>query len=145
MISDKLLSDSKVILIKHEGYKSRAYIDTVGKITAGVGRNLSDRDIDDQTIDRWLEEDIIFFYGQLSFNFSWFEKLNEPRKLALIDMCFMGFKKFIGFKKMISAIEQDDFESAAKEMLDSLWAKQVGNRAIELSNIIRTGVIDNVA
>lgn len=55
-------------------------------------------------------------------------------------MCFnLGIAGLLKFKKFIAAVNDGFFELAAKEMLDSLWAKQVGNRAIELSEQIKTG------
>ena len=40
-----------------------------------------------------------------------------------------------GFKK---AIKEEDWDTAADEMLDSKWAKQTPERANELSSIIRS-------
>jgi len=36
-------------------------------------------------------------------------------------------------------METDDFEEAADEFLDSLWATQVGQRAVEITYMIRYG------
>jgi lysozyme len=86
-----------------------------------------------------FEKDIDYFYCQLSC-YDWFNKLNEDRQTILIDMSFMGMKKLLGFKKMIAAIENDDFEEAERQMLDSNWAHQTGNRSIELANAMKTGI-----
>ena len=40
---------------------------------------------------------------------------------------------------MLAAMEQGDYQTAAKEMLASKWAVQVGRRAVELSKIMQTG------
>ena len=40
---------------------------------------------------------------------------------------------------MISALESHDYSLAAKEMLNSKWAEQVGERATQLAHIIATG------
>ena len=47
-----------------------------------------------------------------------------------------GLKKF---QKMWQAILKEDWEQASKEMLDSLWAKQVGKRAIRLAEKMHKG------
>ena len=39
----------------------------------------------------------------------------------------------------MTALEKWDYDTASKEMLDSAWAKQVGDRAIEVTEMIRTG------
>jgi lysozyme len=68
--------------------------------------------------------------------------LNDARQNALIDMMYnLGPSRFIGFKKMIAAIYDEDFNAASNEMLDSKWAKQVGRRAFRLARIMRTGVM----
>lgn len=70
----------------------------------------------------------------------WWRGLDEVRKAILINMCFnLGLPRLMTFRKMLKALEDRNYELAAKEMLDSKWAKQVGNRAIELSEMMRTG------
>lgn len=70
-----------------------------------------------------------------------FSSLDDVRRLVLVDMVFnMGaptMRKFIG---MLAAIQAHNYEGAAADMLDSLWAKQVGRRAQALADIMRTGI-----
>jgi lysozyme len=128
-------------LIKHEGYENKPYVDTVGKITIGCGYNLSDRGIGNDVIESWLLSDISYFNNQLSV-FSWFGNLCEDRRIALIDMSFMGFKKLLEFKEMLAALAKNDFNTAADEMLKSEWATQVKSRATDLAQVIRNGIYD---
>ena len=51
----------------------------------------------------------------------------------------LGLSRFLNFKKFIDAMEQKDYETAGKEMLDSKWAKQVGDRAKRLKQMIVEG------
>lgn len=70
----------------------------------------------------------------------WFPKLNGPRQAVIIDMIFnIGITRLCGFKKMFAAIEKGDFETAADEMLDSKYARQVKNRARQNAEILRKG------
>lgn len=131
----------KEVVTKHEGRKKRAYIDTENNITGGIGHNLSAHDFSDKIIDDWYEEDSEFFYKQLNDTFQWFQYLNQARQIGLIDLAFMGFKSFLSFRKLIAALRVSDFDWAANEILSSKYAKQVGQRAIDIANIIRTGVI----
>lgn len=140
-MSPEMRSQLKTLIVKHEGYKNFPYFDSVGKLTIGVGYNISDRGLPDTWIDSQLQEDIDYFYRELDFNFPWFSKLNHARQIALIDMCFMGFKKFLSFKKMLSAFEKQDYNTAAKEILNSRYASQVGNRAKDLAYIIEKGIL----
>ncbi len=59
---------------------------------------------------------------------------------VLVEMVFnLGINRFKTFRKMIKAVKQGDYVLASREMLDSRWAKQVGQRAITLSNIMKKG------
>jgi lysozyme len=129
------------LLIQHERYKQLPYTDSVGKITIGIGRNLTDRGVLPTEIDMMLDHDVDYFYNFLTTRFIWFQHLNENRQLALIDMCFMGTGHFMEFEKMIAALETGDYEKAADEILNSEYDKQVGQRAIDISNIIRSGAL----
>ena len=60
--------------------------------------------------------------------------------LGLINMIFnLGNTGFRGFKKTIAFIDGRDYEAAALEMLDSLWARQVGIRSEFLSELMFNG------
>ena len=41
------------------------------------------------------------------------------------------------FHKMVAALDKKDYATASKEMLDSKWARQVPNRARELSEVMQ--------
>jgi len=128
-------------LFLHEGHTKFPYVDSVGKITIGVGYNLSDRGLSDEWINNQFLQDVNYFYSELS-KYSWFETLNEDRQIVLIDMAFMGIKTFASFKKMIDAIKNHDFVTASEEMLASKWAKQVKDRAVKLALAMKMGVYD---
>ena len=53
------------------------------------------------------------------------------------ESCLRGMREKL--RTVLTGIDDGYFELAAKEMLDSRWAKQVGNRALELSEQMRTG------
>jgi len=139
MMTVDMLEKLKKSLVAHEDYKKFPYIDSVGKITIGIGYNLSDRGIDDGWINTQYQKDVLYFYNQL-MEFDWYQVLNADRQIVLIDMAFMGWKKFLGFKKMIHAISKGDFKGAAFEMLNSKWAEQVKGRSASLAQGMLTGV-----
>ena len=59
---------------------------------------------------------------------------------VLINMCFnMGIDRLLGFQRMIVAIIAERWDEAAREMLDSTWAHQVGARADRLARMMETG------
>jgi lysozyme len=140
MMTNEMLSKLRKSLIEHENFRNFPYIDTVGKITIGIGYNLTDRGLDDEWINTQYVKDVDYFYKQLYDNFPWFMQLNEDRQIVLVDMCFMGWKKFLGFGKLIQALDKSDYQKAAYEMLDSEWASQVKGRATKLAQGMLTGI-----
>ena len=59
-----------------------------------------------------------------------FEQLPEEVQLICCNMMFnLGRPRFSGFKKFIAVIHVRDWKTAAKEMADSKWHRQVQNRS----------------
>jgi lysozyme len=128
-------------LIRHEGLRLKAYKDSVGKLTIGIGRNLDDSGISLEEAMMMLENDINRTIEGLKERLPWFGSLDRARQNVLINMAFnMGIHGLLGFKRMLVAIKAGNYEVAAGEMLQSAWAGQVGGRAVELSNIMKNGL-----
>jgi lysozyme len=127
-------------LTTDEGRKSRIYKDTVGKITAGVGRNLSDVPFSDDEIDLMLTNDIKKVCDQLDEKLPWWRTLSERRQRVLANMAFnLGINGLLGFRNTLAFVQGGKYDQAAEGMLDSLWAKQVGMRAVRLANMMKEG------
>lgn len=126
-------------LFLHEGFEPKPYKDTVGKWTIGVGRNLDDVGITEVEARTLLDNDIHSAEAIASRVISSYHDLDEVRQRVVVDMAFNLGGKLAHFKKAIAAIVAEDFDTAATEMLDSLWARQVGRRATRLSVMMRTG------
>lgn len=128
------------MLIKHEDLRLKPYRCTAGKLTIGVGRNLEDNGIRKSEALFMLDNDVDFVVSSLFNAYPWFRELNELRKAVIIDMAFnLGIAGFFAFKKTIYFLTQHDYLSASREMLNSKWASQVGNRAYYLSNLMKNG------
>ena len=131
------------MLRKHESVETHAYKCSANKTTIGVGRNIDKNGgigLSQMEIDYLLANDIKRVEAELSQAFNWYDDLNDPRKDAMMDMCFnMGLPRLSKFKKSLAAMSNRHYEIAAVELLDSLWARQVGQRAVTISEIIRTG------
>tara|TARA_Y100000593_G_scaffold21647_2_gene43393 strand:- start:889 stop:1317 length:429 start_codon:yes stop_codon:yes gene_type:complete len=127
----------------HEGSRQFAYEDHLGYVTVGVGRCLDEKvglGLSEAEIDFLLKNDIERCTAELQQRFDWFDGLDEVRKVALVDMNFnMGITRLSKFKNMLSALEEARYDDAATEALDSRWAKQVGQRSINVSEMLRTG------
>lgn len=125
---------------KNEGYSGKPYRCTAGKLTIGYGRNLEDNGITESEASFLLSEDLRRSVSECIRAFTWFGKLNKARQGVIVEMCFnLGLPRLKTFKRMLAAMSASDYEIAASQMLDSLWAKQVGDRADALAEIMRNG------
>lgn len=135
MITDALISSVK----RHEGLRLKVYKCTAGKNTIGYGRNLDDVGISADEAEFLLKHDLENAEIDAK-RFPVYEKLNQVRKDVLIEMVFnLGYSRLSGFKKMFAALERKDYDGAANEMLDSKWARDVGERARTLAYFMRIG------
>lgn len=126
----------------HEGVRTHAYKCSANMITVGVGRNLDENGgigLSDDEIDYLLENDIKRCKQEL-VGLSWFADLDAVRQDAIVNLCFnLGLTRLMGFKNAMGAMAVGDYEKAADEFLDSRWANQVGQRALDVTHMIRTG------
>lgn len=127
-------------LARHEGSRLKPYRDSVGKLTIGTGRNLDDVGIFADEEDLMLTNDINRAVKVLNDHLDWANSLDQPRYFVLVNMTFnLGIGRLLGFHNMLTAVQSGDYQVAADEMMNSVWAKQVGVRALELSNQMKTG------
>ena len=131
----------RVELPEDEGRRKKAYRDSVGVLTAGIGRNLQDVEFTDSEIALMFANDLERADKAARRIFQNFDVLSPVRKAALVNLSFnMGEARLRGFKKMVAAVHAQDFERAADEMLDSRWAKQVQpSRSGRLIRMMRDG------
>ena len=138
-MSDKLIE----MLKRHEGVESHAYKCSENKITIGVGRNVDKSGglgLSDDEVDYLLQNDIDRVSGELDSEYEWFAGLDDVRQDAMIDISFnLGQTRLRAFKNALAAMAKGDWRAAADEFMDSRWSGQVGNRAKELTDMIRTG------
>lgn len=124
---------------RYEGFSKLPYKCPTGHLTIGYGHNL-ENGISANAALFILQEDLARAERAVKDSFPWWWKLDEARQFVLVDMAFnMGLAGLKSFKKMLAAVEQGDYQTAAKEMLDSRWAFQVKGRARELSEIMEKG------
>lgn len=124
-----------------EGVVPHAYQDSLGYWTIGVGHLIDKRKgggLSDKIIAWILYEDIQSKVGELDKKIPWWRELSGDRQDALVNMAFnLGTDGLLGFVKFIAMLKEGKYREASIEMLDSLWAKQVGDRAIRLARVIR--------
>jgi len=151
---DKLIAQLK----RHEGFRSQMYMDTCipPKETIGYGYNLSanplrlssleinhahTKGVNEVEAERILKLMVSKCVDQLEEAIPFINKLDTVRQDILINMGFnMGLVGLLKFKKALLLVKAGDYTKASIEMLDSKWAKDVGNRALELSTQMKSGV-----
>jgi len=124
----------------HEGERLKPYRCTAGKLTIGVGRNLEDRGITAAEAAMLLANDIADMERELQRALPWVTRLDDVRQRVLLDMAFnLGLPGLLQLKRTREAIRTGQYQQAATMMLDSLWARQVGQRAERLARMMATG------
>ena len=124
-------------LVIHEGLKLKPYHCSANKLTIGVGRNIEEVGITESEAMYLLENDIVNVEAQCRAKFTWFDTLSDLRKEAIINLVFnMGLSTFCKFKKTIAHLEKGEYELAGTELLDSNYARQVGQRSVRVANMI---------
>ena len=136
------------MLRRHEGEvktngRHVAYKCPEGYWTLGIGRNVDPENgigLSDEEVNYLLENDILRVMQELASEYPWFSDLDDVRKDAMIDIAFnLGATRLRGFRRALAAMEAANYKEAATEFLDSRWAKQVGTRALEVTDMIASG------
>jgi lysozyme len=85
-----------------------------------------------------LTEQINETMDELDRALPWWRWMPEDAKQALANMAFqLGLSRLLKFRKMLDALESRDYERAADECLDSLYAKQVPARANRVAALMK--------
>ncbi len=123
---------------QHEGYRSRAYNDSLGIPTIGYGFAIKDLELEEDICDIILERKVKALQDMVNRKFNWYRYMPQEIKDVVMEMCYqLGVGGFSKFRKTISFLQNKQFHDASEEMLDSLWARQTPNRAKELSNRVK--------
>ena len=123
---------------KHEGFVEHVYDDSLGIPTIGYGFAIKDLTLDEDIAEEILIRKLERLKRNANSRFKWLEDMPVVVQEVILNMCYqLGVTGVSKFRKAISALQEGDWDEAANEMLDSLWARQTPNRATELSNIVR--------
>lgn len=128
------------LLALHEGNKRFPYKDTVGKTTIGIGFNLTDVGLYPEEIEFILNNRLRLLESELSRHLPWLDQLDPVRLAVVFDMAYnMGVPVLLTFKTTLGRIKDGNYLGASQSMMQSLWARQVGRRAVRLSEMMRKG------
>ena len=130
-------------LIREEGFRSHAYVDSLGFLTIGIGRLIDQRKdgsgITREEAEYLLANDIKRVTAQLNVALPWWDELSDVRRAVLVSMAFqMGVGGLLTFTNTLRHIRQGNYFEASVSMFDSKWARQTPNRAIRLAAAMRS-------
>ena len=136
-----------------EGCEYKIYRCSEGYPTAGIGHLITEWDEDyydkpigtpvpEEKVQEWFVNDVQTAINDCNDIFNSFEKLPEDIQHVLINMSFqLGKPRLSKFRRMIAAVEMEDYREMALQMEDSRWFKQTTNRAQRLiDRVVRYGV-----
>lgn len=128
-----------------EGFRSTTYLDTLGNPTIGYGFNLNDGYInklieklfDIKEVKRLTEQQsdeivkvLLEGLNKDMQSYDWYNECSVYRKAAILDMAYnMGIPTLLTFNNAIECMKKKDYTLASENFMNSLWSKQVGNRA----------------
>lgn len=146
------------LIIKHEGSRPSVYKDTIGNLTIGVGFNLDSLDaphicgmfginykavasgevaLTQPQVDEVFEYQLSLVIGSAMQIFPTFITMPDNVQAAICDMIFnLGLTGFIKFTQTIEDIKAGNYSQAAKDALNSEWAKQVPSRAADDARLL---------
>jgi lysozyme len=140
----------RVIAVDHEGDRQFPYDDatgkapaTEGKLTIGIGHNLTDLGLSAVIRNQIFREDYYEVLNDFEDNFSWFEGLDEPRQLAMMDLRFnLGPGTFRDFTTTITYVRAHDWRRAARAFrMNRKYFGQTGRRAEWIARTLETGTV----
>ena len=131
-----------------EGCVYKIYTDHLGYPTFGIGHLIIESDpengqavgtpVSNDRVDAAFDGDVEVVLSECKVLYPDFEDLPEEAQQIIANMMFnLGrprLSKFVGMKR---GVDEIDWNSAADEMVDSRWYRQVGARAERLVNRMR--------
>jgi GH24 family phage-related lysozyme (muramidase) len=127
-----------------EGVVYEVYLDHLGYATFGVGHLVTKRDpeynqpvgtkVSEERVNSAFEDDlnIMIRECEILFKSSWHQFPDFVQEIMVNMMFNLGRTRLTKFKKMRAALHCFDWTRAAQEGRDSLWYRQVTNRAERL-------------
>ncbi len=145
--------DSVSVIKFEEGFRATPYNCSLGYPTIGYGQKIGDKGthlgvyqftVSESTATQMLLDEVDHIIKSF-MKLGWYSKLNPERKAIIISMAYqMGVVGLLKFKNMIAALDHNNYEKAAKEMLNSLWAVQTPARAERHNKVMLSGSFEGV-
>ena len=139
-----MYDDLKNQIKEHEGYRDTVYLDTLGKRTVGYGHLcVEDNWVDGKIYEKEYLEEVF----DKDFNIALTDAnkilegkpVNHIAREVIIELVFnIGMPRTMKFVKCLAALDNEDYEEAENQILDSLYARQVPYRAGKLAGKMKS-------
>ena len=127
-------------LMADEGCVYSVYLDHLGLKTVGIGHLCRGSDpestlevgtpVSEERVMELFDKDMSWTFRDCIRLLPEFNDLPDEVRLIVANMMFnLGAKRLSGFSRLLAAIEREDWNSAADEMVDSRWHRQVPERS----------------
>ena len=127
-------------LMADEGCVMKIYEEHLGLKTVGIGHLCRESDpesdmevgtpVSEERVMELFDKDMSWTFRDCIRLLPEFNDLPDEVRLIVANMMFnLGASRLAGFKKFLAAIEKEDWNSAADEMVDSKWHRQVPERS----------------
>ena len=137
-----------------EGSVNEIYLDHLGLPTFGIGHLVIDSDpehgqpvgtpVSEDRCNEAFDNDVQTVISDCNILYPDFDELPEEVQRIIANMMFnMGRPRLSKFKGMKRGVDARDWNSAADEMVDSNWYRQVTKRADRLVARMRAIEIDD--
>ena len=146
---------SYLIIRKEEGYSASPYYCIENYPTVGIGQRIGPKSaplhryefsVSEAVARVWCQDHIAKVRAEIQSRPSTnkaYRACNEIRQAVMINMAYqMGVFGLSLFKQTLAYLEDERWEDAAEESLDSLYAKRTTSRALRNAAMIRTGILD---
>lgn len=128
-------------LKRDEGWVPHAYQDHLGYWTIGIGFLIDVRKggaLPMPVAEHWLAYLLDRIEEQLDARLPWWREQPDDVQRALLNMAYqLGVNGLLNFKRALAALKAGDRAGAAREALDSTWAKQTPARAARVAALIK--------
>jgi lysozyme len=127
-------------LMADEGCVMKIYEDHLGLKTVGIGHLCRESDpefdmevgapVSEERVMELFDKDMSWTFRDCIRLLPEFNDLPDEVRLIVANMMFnLGAKRLSGFSRLLAAVEKEDWNSAADEMVDSRWHRQVPERS----------------
>jgi lysozyme len=124
-------------LQRDESLRLKLYRDTQGNWLIGYGRNLKSRGISGDEAMMLMQNDILACQDDLDKHLTWWRRLSDLRQMAMLSLCYnLGIYGLKQFQAALTLMQAGRYREAAREFMQSKWARQVGYRARRITHII---------